>query len=150
MADTHKGRFCGKPGRSGPPKGNTNGMRHGLRAGKLPKDARYIENRLNAFRRTLEQAVLDSRNEVNLTDAACIQTCIRWERHAELAQRWLTKAGDTLKPAERLNFSREIARASAERDKSIAALRIDRDAKDNAIDALYALPGPKGDDNEPA
>lgn len=120
-----KKRFCGKKGRSGPRRDNANAMRHGLKAGKLPKDAKYIEVRLNQFRRTLEQAVLNVRGEVSLPDAACIQTCIRWERHACLAQRWLVKAGDTLKPADKLNFSREIARASAERDKAIAALKLD-------------------------
>lgn len=152
--DTRKARFgrgqpadyCGKPGRSGPPKGNGNALRHGLKAGQLPKDAKYIEYRLNAFRRTLEQAVLSAKGEVNIPDAAAIQTCLRWERHACLAQRWLVKAGDTLKPEQRLTFSREIARASTERDKAISALRIDRDARDSVIDALYArLPEPNGD-----
>lgn len=136
-------RFCGKKGRSGPPKGNANNLRHGLRAGQLPRDAKYIEYRLNAFRRTLEQTVLAAKGEVTLPDAAAIQTCLRWERHACLAQRWLVKAGDTLKPEQRLNFSREIARASAERDKAIAALKLDRDARATAIDALY-LPAPDG------
>ena len=122
-------RFCGVKGKSGPAAGNANAMRHGLKAGKLPKDARYIEYRLNAFRRTLEQAVLSARGEVNIPDAAYIQTCLRWERHACLAQRWLVKAGDTLKPEQRLTFSREIARASAERDKAIAALNIDKETR---------------------
>ena len=93
-----------------------------MKSGQLPKDCKFIEWRLNAFRRTLEAAVLSAKGEVTLTDAASIQTVIRWERHAILAQRWLVKAGDTLKAAERLNFSREIARASAERDKAITAL----------------------------
>jgi hypothetical protein len=118
-------RFCGVKCKSGPAVGNANAMRHGLKAGQLPKDAKYIEYRLNAFRRTLEQAVLSARGEVNIPDAAYIQTCLRWERHACLAQRWLVKAGDTLKPEQRLTFSREIARASAERDKAIAALQLD-------------------------
>lgn len=122
-------RFCGVKGRSGPRPGSQNAMRHGLRAGALPKDAKYIENRLNAFRRTLEQAVLIARGEVNIPDAAYIQTCLRWERHACLAQRWLNKAGDTLKPADKLTFSREIARASSERDKAITALKIDKEIR---------------------
>ena len=71
--------FKGKPGRSGNPNG---ALRHGLKCGQLPRDARYIEFRLNAFRRTLEAAALDNKGEVNLQDAASIQTCIRWERHA--------------------------------------------------------------------
>ena len=105
--------------------GNRNRLRHGLRCGQLPKDAKYIEIRLCKFRQRLEDAVIDTRGEVSLVDAAAIQTCLRWERHAALAQRWLTKAGETLKPTDRLNFSREIARASSERDKALAALKLD-------------------------
>ena len=132
--------FHGKAGRSGAPKNNRNAMRHGLRAGQLPKDARYIELRLNQFRRTLEDAVVAAKKQVSLTDAGAIQTALRWERHACLAQRWLVKAGDTLKPTDRLTFSREIARASTERDKALATLKLDRDARDAAIDALYSTP----------
>jgi len=139
---TEKRRFCGKKGRSGPPLGSCNAIRHGLKAGQLPKDAKYIEWRLNAFRRTLEAAVLAKKNEVTITDAAFIQTAIRWERHGCLAQRWLRKKYEELKPAELLHFSREIAKASTERDRALAALNLGRNASDDAIAALYALPSP--------
>ncbi len=115
----------GKKGRSGPPKGNRNGMRHGLKAGKLPLGAEYIENQMNAFRREIEDAVIAAKGEINLTDAASIQTAMKWERHGALALRWLRKEGEELKPVERLQFSREIARASTERDKAIAVLGLD-------------------------
>ena len=143
--------YCGKAGRSGPPKGNRNALRHGLKAGQLPKGAKYIELRLNAFRRQLEDSVLGCRGEITLTDAALIQTCLRWERHACLAQRWLVKAGDTLKATDRLMFSREISRASTERDKSLALLKLDRDPTEDAIDALYSPTPEQGNeqDNEP-
>lgn len=118
-------RFCGKPGRSGPPKGNRNNMRHGLRAGQLPADAKYIECRMNAFRREVEDAVIVSKGEINLVDAASIQTAMKWERHGALALRWLTKEADKLSPSERLQFSREVARASTERDKALSALQLD-------------------------
>lgn len=141
-------RFCGVKGKSGPPKGNQNSLRHGLRAGQLPKDAKYIEFRLNAFRRTLEQAVLSAKGEVTIQDAAYIQTALRWERHGCLAQRWLNKKYTELKPTDLLQFSREIARASTERDKALAALHLDRDQKDDAIEALYALPAPSAHDGD--
>jgi hypothetical protein len=131
--------------------GNTNAIRHGLKSGKLPKGAEYIEHRLNQFRRTLEEAVLTVRGEITIDDAACIQTAIRWERHATLAQRWLTKQYDELKPLDRLSFSREIARASGERDKAIRALNLDRDRTHDAIAALYApqlLAQPNGDTSD--
>lgn len=105
--------------------GNDHGTRHGLRAGKLPKDARYIEIQMNLLRRQIEATVIEAKGEISLTDAAFIQTAMRWERHAALAQRWLTKQYDELSPDQRLHFSREIARASAERDKAIANLRLD-------------------------
>ena len=79
---------------------------------------------MNIFRRRLEDALLAVKGEVTMTDAANIQTCLRWERHAALAQRWLTKQYKELKPADRLLFSREIARASAERDKALAAMQL--------------------------
>ncbi len=136
----------------GAPKGSNNAIRHGLRAGSLPKDAKYIEYRLNAFRRTLEQAVLSVKGEVTIHDAASIQTALRWERHGCLAQRWLNKKYAELKPNDLLTFSREIARASAERDKALANLQLDRDAKDSVLDALYSRPAitdeRKNDTNE--
>lgn len=119
--------YCGKKGKSGPPKDNRNGMRHGLKAGKLPKDAQYIEVRLNQFRRTLEDAVIACRGEVSLVDAAAIQTCLRWERHAALAQRWLRIEGDKLKPVDLLKFSEAIAKASDARDRALRALNLDRE-----------------------
>ncbi|MCP4539188.1 MAG: hypothetical protein GY832_18785 [Chloroflexi bacterium] len=109
----------------GAPRNNRNAIRHGLKSGSLPKDCRYVENRLNDFRRKLEDAVLAAKGEVSIPDAACIQTAGRWERHAALAQRWLTKEYDNLKPLEKLKFSSEISRASAERDKSLKLLELD-------------------------
>ena len=133
-------RFCGVKGRSGAPRNNRNAIRHGLKASTLPKDCRYIEVRLNIFRRRLEDALLAAKGQVTMTDAANIQTCLRWERHAALAQRWLTKQYKELKPTDKLAFSREIARASTERDKALANLQLDRDAKDSVLDALYSRP----------
>jgi hypothetical protein len=109
-------------GRPGGQRNNRNCLRHGLRSGKLPDDCEYIEWSLNAIRRRLEDAVLAARGEVGLLDAANIQTCIRWERHSALAQRWLRIKGGELAPMEQLKFSREIAKASTERDKALAAL----------------------------
>ena len=118
--------YCGKKGQSGAPKDNRNGLRHGLKAGKLPLNCKYIESQINSLRRQLEDALMEARGEVSLTDAATIQTVCKWERHGALALRWLRLEQDKLKPVERLMFSREIARASAERDKSIACLDLDK------------------------
>ena len=90
----------------------------------------------------LEDTVIAARGEVTLVDAANIQTAIRWERHGALALRWLRTQGDQLKPTDQLAFSREIARASTERDKALAALKLDRDAADDVLKSLYAKPVP--------
>ena len=92
---------------------------------------------MNALRRQLEDAVVALKGAVNLVDAAAIQTAVKWERHGALSLRWLRIEGDKLKPTERLQFSREIARASTERDKAIKELSLDIDPRANAIDALY-------------
>jgi len=139
--DRNGNPVCGKPGRSGAPRENRNALRHGLRAGALPADCKYIEVRLNGFRRQQEDSAMAVRGEVTLQDAANIQTCLRWERHAYLAQRWLNKQYDELKPTDRLSFSREVARASAERDKSLKMLGLDKEAiQDNSIESLYTIP----------
>src|SRR4051812_30154928 len=109
----------------GAPLHNRNALRHGLRGGQLPKGEKNVEVRLCKFRQTLEDAVLAAHHEVNLIAAATIQTIVRWERHAALAQRWLAKEGHTMTAIERLKYSREIAMASKERDKALHSLDLD-------------------------
>ena len=118
--------YCGKPGRSGAPIANTNAARHYMRAGKLPKCMKYIESRINGFKRHLEDLVWEARGEVTVVDAAHIDTAAKWERHGCLALRWLRMEGDTLKPSERLSYSEAIAKASMNRDKAIEKLALDK------------------------
>jgi hypothetical protein len=118
-------RFCGKPGRSGAPRGNTNAQRHGLRGGKLPKGCQYIENRVNALRRQVETAVIEAKGEIGVVDAAAINSVLKWERHGLLAAHWLRHEADKLTAAERLKFSEAIAKASDARDRNIRALGLD-------------------------
>ena len=126
---------------SGEKRGNSNGMRHGLKAGKLPADAKHIEIQINLFRREIEGSVLRAKGEITLMDAASIQTACKWERHGALALRWLRKEGNNLKPTERLAFSREIARASTERDRALALLKLDRDVIKDAWSVIDAPAG---------
>jgi hypothetical protein len=117
----------GKKGRSGPPRGNANAQRHGMSGGKLPPDCVYIEHRVNALRRRLEEAVTALKGEVNFVDAAAINSVLKWERHGMLAQHWLRHEAENLSVAERLRFSEAIAKASDNRDKNIRALGLDRE-----------------------
>ncbi len=122
-ADTHKKDMYKR--HVGAQANNRNSLRHGMYGtGKLPKELRFIENRLNGFRRLVEDTVLAEKGVINLTDASLINTAMKWERHAALAQRWLTVNYKKLKPQELLNFSREVARGSMERDKCILALSL--------------------------
>ena len=102
---------------------NRNATRHGLRAGQLPKGAAYIKRETDVLRRIIENAVADEHDgDVSLYHAALIQSTIRWERHAMLAQRWLRREAESLTLDQRLAFSRDIARASTERDKCLREL----------------------------
>lgn len=126
-------------GKPGAPKGSMNAFRHGLKCANLPKSCRYIFHRLNSLRRILEAAVLESKGEINMVDGAAINTAIRWERAAQLHERRYR-----LEPDKYLDSPDKAATASERRDKAIAALRIDRDVRDNLIDSLYRLPAPNG------
>ena len=127
----------------GAPLGNRNSLRHGLRAGQLPPGCSGIVKALGAFRRSLEDAVMVNHNEIRLVDAASISTAMRWERHARLAQKWLTDHFDELTHADRLNYSKAVAQASENRDRAIRSLDIDAPAAADAwstIDAGQHLP----------
>ena len=129
MPDTTKkdNRFCGKPGRSGPP-GNANAARHFMVSGKLPAKLRYIEYRINHFRRNLETAVTEAKGEVSIVDAAAINSAAKWERHGLLAQHWLRNEAENLSASDRLRFSEAIAKASDKRDANLRALGLDAEA----------------------
>jgi hypothetical protein len=101
-----------KRSRGGQP-GGENAMRHGLRAGKLPRGAKHIEIRLNAFRRYLEDAIIEAKGEVSIPDACHILTALRWERHACLAHRWLNQGFDSMEPTERLKAELNVSMANS-------------------------------------
>jgi hypothetical protein len=116
------------------PANNHNAMAHGLAAGKLPDGCSYIAKLTKKFRTSLEAACIARHGGVSLTQAATIQSIIRWERHSMLCQRWL-RVCPGLSADQQMAFSRDAARASAERDKCLRML--DLDAKE--IDPIKAL-----------
>jgi hypothetical protein len=116
------------PGLAGAPLGNFNSFRHGMRGSGLPKGCGHIQKATLHFRRQLETEVLTARGEITLVDAAYVNTAFRAERHAQLAQRWLASEATTMTPADRLAYSREVVRGSADRDKAIAALGLPKRA----------------------
>ncbi len=111
--------------RGGAPLGNTNRALHGLYGVGLPSGAQRLGRRINAFRRSLCEAV-EARGEIDLHAAATIDSACQWLRHGLLAARWLRLTHDELSPDQRLSFSREVAKAATERDKCIRLLRLDK------------------------
>lgn len=125
-----------KTGKRGGQIGNRNALRHGLRGGKVPPGAEYVEKFVNALRRQVEDQVLALRGEVTLTDAAHINSVLKWERHGKLAEFWLRKEADNLTVSDRLRFSEAIAKASDNRDKAIRALKLERNVVNDAWAAI--------------
>lgn len=121
MPDTPKN---GKD-KGGAPKGNINAGRHYMLCGKLPKELKYVELRINAFKRNLEGLVLDAKGSISVSDASLIDVAARWERHSNLALAYLRREGSTLKPAERLSYSEATAKGATHRDKAIQSLGLD-------------------------
>lgn len=134
--------------RGGGSRGNRNRLSHGLRSsaevgaarlelGTLPESLHRVERATFAYRRLLEAAVTDAHGTVSVSHAMVIQTAARWERHSLLALRWLREHEAKLSAEQRLSYSREIARASAERDKAVATLKLQCEQRDTII-AYYA------------
>lgn len=110
-----------------------------LALGELPANMRGAGKTAGKLRLALEAAVIDRHGDIDLVRAGLIVTACRWERHAAIAGWLLRQHAETMTHAERLTYSREIARASAERDKAVAALKLEQTAAD-VFDALYATP----------
>lgn len=121
-------------------RGGPNHVTHGLYGSGLPRGAQRVGRRLNEFRRSLCEAVEARAGEIDLHAAATIDSAAQWQRHALLAARWLRLEHDKLAPADRLAFSREVAKASTERDRCIRLLGLQQPA--TAFDAARAYDEP--------
>lgn len=107
---------------AGAPKRNRNALKTGLYGVGWPKGTDHYRRRHGRFVRGLEFGVLRLHGEIDIVAAAEIQAAGAWERHALLCAFWLRKEAATLTPDQRLAFSRDIARAAAERNRCIRAL----------------------------
>jgi hypothetical protein len=129
----------------GAPAGNCNAIKSGalrsrysLTVGKPPAKFRRVWRAGLAVRRAIESAVINARGDISLIDAAVIQTAVRWEITAQLAQRWLLTSTDDLTTDERLRHAKLISVASTERDRCLKSLGLER--RGDVLDALYAMP----------
>lgn len=123
--------------------GNTSAMRHGRRAqrqgllqSRLPPGCAYVKKQRDMFRRELESLVEALSGPLSLVDIAMVQTATRWEVHAQLSARWLVEGTD-FTPADKLAHSREVARASSERDRCLRALGLTVSATLDRWGAIY-------------
>ena len=138
----------GKPNQSmskettkrGAPKGNVNAVskgitfnkrtdidRHGLILGELPKRVKQVQLYGTRLRKSLEQIVLTHKGRLTIIDQAHITTACRWERHAQLANRWMGEKYEELSILDRLQLSKAVADASTNRDKALEKLQLDKE-----------------------
>jgi hypothetical protein len=135
MSGTDNGqkRFCGVKGKSGPARGNLNGLKNGsklglkrLTVGELPKQLISVRREGRAYRRAIEAEVLRARGgEISATAAHHIDTASAATIHAGIC-RWLlrNKIGE-MTTSDILACSREITKAKQARDAAIKALELD-------------------------
>lgn len=126
----------------GAPAGNQNRIvtgRYALTLGKLPRKLRLVQSQVWAFRRHIEDAVLQIKPVVGPYEAALINTAAAWQRHSLLTNKWLRESLNELTTAEKVMLSRDVAKAAAERDRALRALGLDIDGPET-LDALYESP----------
>src|SRR5262245_19631985 len=117
---TQSGNQLTKLRRGGAPKRNKNAIRHGLMTTALPPGCTGVRKSVNKFRQAIEKIVAENLGgEISVLAAATINSASRWEQHALLANRWLRIHFAELNHDQRLAYSREVARASSERDKCL-------------------------------
>lgn len=136
--------------RPGAPRNNYNRMRHGLHAGKLPADCKYIENSRNKLRRQVETEIVAARGKTTVYDAALIQSLCRHETRAQLLQRWLRESETDGKPLpipDRAQLLREISSATDARDRCLEKLNLPSDAGDPFANLYDATPKPASESN---
>lgn len=129
----------------------TEGAKHGLTSGRLPFGASYITRMCGRLERALEDDVRSRKGRITLYDVTLIQTAMRWEKHSQLAQRWLRMHLDDLSPDQRITFSKECALASERRDLALAKLGIAKGAVEVMSRSLYDIPvGDESSSDEPS
>lgn len=123
--------FVGKKGRSGPAKGNLNGVKTGaqlsrrLTVGELPGPLIAVKREGRAYRRFIEAEVIAAKGEISATDAHLIDTASAATIHCGIC-RWLLRHKlDTMGTGDVLACSREITKGKEARDRAIKALNID-------------------------
>lgn len=111
--------------KGGAPRANSNAAKHGLRASKLPKEARSLETPLYQFRKHVRELLVETSGEVTTYAEAVLQSAIRHETRAMLAARYL-RVQDDLKLEQKLTLLDAICKATDARDKCLERLGLNR------------------------
>jgi hypothetical protein len=135
------------------PAKNSNAIRHGLMASKLPPKCSYIRRSIGTFRTALEAEVIQRFREITTFRAALVQSACRHETRALLLQRYLREAQDAQtashslqaqavdgKPTglgimDRAQLLAQISAATDARDKCLERLGLGVDESQSVIDA---------------
>lgn len=138
-----------KTGKRGAPQGNFNSVRNGTRIvrlalGQLPPAMSRVTRYCRDYRRALEEVVADANHgQLTMTQAHLVDAACTHEQHAKVCLWLLRQRIDKMTTADIRETSRQIAASKDARNKAIAALGLDRDRVQDAIDVLYALPAPE-------
>ena len=122
----------GKPGRSGPRKGNLNGLKNGrklnakrLVVGELPSKMIAVKREGRAYRRELEKAVIAVHGEIDMVKSHHIDTASAATIQAGI-NRWLLRNRlNTMSTADIRGCSSDIVKAKERRDAAVKALQLD-------------------------
>jgi hypothetical protein len=119
---------------------NTNAIRHGLRASRLPKGCAWIDSQVEALRRDLLEAV-QQRGPVTLFQSAVIQSLCRHEQRVLLSYRWLRQGGDEMSVRDKSALLDAVSRATVLRDACLRELGIHEEPD---VFAAYYSPAQPG------
>ena len=127
------------------PKGNMNAAKNGARMvrltlGELPKTMRRSTQNARKYRRMLEALVVEAKGEVNSVDAHHIDTAASCEMHCGVCRSLLRNRLKSMTVSDISKCSEQIIKAKTLRDKAIERLRLDVNARDMVIDAMYTAP----------
>ena len=122
--------MAGKPGRSGPPPGNTNGLRNGshvrrLTVGELPASMVAVKREGRAYRRELEAEVLRAKGEINTIDAHLIDTAAAATIQAGICRWLLRHKVSTMSTSDIRGCTSDIVKAKERRDAAVRLLNLD-------------------------
>jgi len=136
--------MAGKPGRSGPKQGNKNALKNGSRidrkrltVGELPTKMIAVKREGRAYRRMLEEAVLDCKGEISVADSHRIDSAAAATIQAGICRWLLRHRFEEMSVTEIRNCTNDILKAKQARDAEVEALGLDEAATDDVFSALY-------------